>query len=48
MEEREAKIIVNGQEPQDVVIVDNGEDFRNGDGRIPNHDKVEIVYKSSK
>lgn len=47
MEEREAKIIVSGQEPQDVVIVDNGEDYKNGEGKIPNHDKVEIVYKSS-
>jgi hypothetical protein len=44
MEEREAKIIICGQEQQHVVIIDSGENFENGEGRIPNHDKIEIVY----
>ena len=48
MEERVAKIAVTGQEPQAVVIIDNGEDFRNGEGRTPDHDKVEIVYITNK
>lgn len=48
MEEREAKIIVSGQEPQNVVIIDNGENFENGEGRVPNHDKIEIVYITNK
>jgi hypothetical protein len=48
MEERKAEIIVDGQEPQPVVIIDNGEDFENGDGRTPNHDKIEIVYINNK
>lgn len=44
MGERETTIVVEGQEKK-VIIVDNGENFKNGDGRIPNHDKVEIVYR---
>jgi hypothetical protein len=48
MAEREAKIIVSGQEPQQVIIIDQGEDFENGEGQIPNHDKIEIVYISNK
>jgi hypothetical protein len=48
VEEREAKIIISGQEPQKVVIIDNNEGFENGEGRVPNHDKVEIVYITNK
>lgn len=48
MEEREVKIFISGQEPQRVIIIDDGEDFKNGDGRIPNHDKVEIIYIADK
>jgi hypothetical protein len=48
MEEREAKITVSGQEQQTVMIIDNDEDYRNGEGRIPNHDKIEIVYIANK
>ncbi len=45
MQEREGKVEVKGQKPEPVVIIDNGEDYENGEGRIPNHDKVEIIYK---
>jgi hypothetical protein len=48
MEEREATIKISGQESKKVVILDRGEDFENGDGRIPNHDKIEIVYLADK
>ncbi len=48
MEERKAVIEISGQEPQQVVIIDRGEDFENGEGRIPNHDKIEIVYIANK
>jgi len=42
-QDREGKIIIDGKE-QSVAIIDNGEDLgpRNN---IPNHDKIEIVYK---
>ncbi len=48
MEERKGNIKVNGQEQQPVVIVDRGEDFKNGGGRIPDHDKIEIEYSATK
>lgn len=48
MAEREAQIIVSSQETQRVVIIDNGEDFENGEGRTPDHDKIEIVYPIDK
>ena len=48
MEEREATIKISGQEPKNVVIIDRDENFENGDGRVPNHDKIEIVYIAGK
>lgn len=49
MAERETTIKINDGEPQQVIIVDNNEGFtKNGQGQIPNHDKVEIVYISPK
>ena len=33
----------------EVEIIDNGEGYEaNGEGQVPNHDKVEIVYKTNK
>lgn len=48
VEIRDTTIRIGDQEPQAVKIIDNGENFRNGEGRIPNHDKIEIIYISPK
>jgi hypothetical protein len=49
MAERIATIEIKDQEPREVIIVDNGENFGSGNrGEIPNHDKVEIIYDSNK
>lgn len=48
MNEREGDLIRAGEEPEKVIIVDNGEDFSGSIGSVPNHEKIEIIYISPK
>lgn len=42
MAERKGEVHVNGEEPREIVILDNGE------GYPSDHTKVEIIYETSK
>lgn len=45
IDERNGTLIRPGEETVEVKIIDRGEDFdKNGEGQIPNHDKVEVIY----
>lgn len=48
MEEREGRVCTRGNDPIFVTIIDNGEDFEDGIGKNPNHDKIEIEYPVDK
>jgi hypothetical protein len=45
---RYVDLIRPGQETIKVKIIDRGENYdKNGDGKIPNHDKIDIDYDNS-
>lgn len=48
IEKREGTINLSERGEVKVTIIDNGEEFENGKGQIPNHDKVLIVYEDKK
>lgn len=48
VEIKEVMLVIGGEEAQKVMLVDNGEEFSSGDGSLPNHDKVEIIFVEQK
>ena len=47
IDERNGTLIRPGEETVPVKIIDRGEDFdKNGEGQIPNHDKVDVIYSN--
>lgn len=46
VEIRSGKLRLDGEEIVRVDIVDNGEEYENGEGNIPNHDKILVVYQN--